>query len=53
MNYLDTLPDEIIEKIYFEIHKTFMRELMKDIEFNHWFLFEYYTVSGYLKRDNT
>ena len=36
MNYLDTLPDEIIEKIYFEIHKTFMRELIKDIEFIQW-----------------
>ena len=39
MNYLDTLPEEIIDKIYFEvflyweeIHKTFMKKIINDLE---------------------
>lgn len=34
MNYLDTLPDEIVDKIYFEIHKSYMEKyLRRDILF--------------------
>ena len=32
MNYLDTLPEEIIEKIYFDIHKSYMEKIIYDVE---------------------
>jgi len=32
MNYFDKLPDEIIEKIFFEIHKQKQNEINKSLE---------------------
>ena len=29
---LDTLPDEIVDIIYFEIHKSYMREVINNVE---------------------
>ena len=34
MNNLDTIPDDIVDKIYFETHKTFMTEIMNIIKWN-------------------
>lgn len=34
MTNLDTLPDDIVDKIYFETHKTFMTEIMNIIKWN-------------------